>query len=125
MSMWTANVNQHARGTWLNNALFNIHLLVGKIASPGNGALSLTGQPNGGAAVHDAGTLTHTLPRGVVSEPLDRQRAAAIWGVPVDRIDARPTRPALSMFRALDRGDIRFLWVQATNPMVSLPNRTG
>ena len=26
------------------------------------------------------------------------------------------------MFRALDRGDIRFLWIQATNPMVSLPN---
>jgi nitrate reductase NapA len=28
------------------------------------------------------------------------------------------------MFRALDRGDIRFLWIQATNPMVSLPNLT-
>ena len=124
MSVWAANVNQHARGTWLNNALYNIHLLVGKIASPGNSAFSITGQPNGGAAVHDAGTLTHTLPRGVVSETRDRQRAAAIWGVPVERIDPRPTRSALAMFRALDRGDIRFLWIQATNPMVSLPNLT-
>jgi nitrate reductase NapA len=26
------------------------------------------------------------------------------------------------MFRALERGDIRFMWIQATNPMVSLPN---
>jgi nitrate reductase NapA len=26
------------------------------------------------------------------------------------------------MFRALDRGDLRFLWIQATNPMMSLPN---
>jgi nitrate reductase NapA len=28
------------------------------------------------------------------------------------------------MFRALERGDIRFLWIQATDPMVSLPNLT-
>lgn len=124
MSVWSANANQQARGTWLNNALYNIHLLVGKIASPGNSAFAITGQPNGGAAVHDAGTLTHTLPRGVVQNDRDRQRAAAIWGVPVERIDPRPTRSALSMFRALDRGDIRFLWIQATNPMVSLPDLT-
>ncbi|HEX6435477.1 MAG TPA: molybdopterin-dependent oxidoreductase, partial [Gemmatimonadales bacterium] len=39
-----------------------------------------------------------------------------------ENIDPNPTHTALSMFRALDRGDIRFLWIQATNPMVSLPN---
>ena len=122
MSVWGANANRHARGTWTNNVLYNIHLLVGKIASPGNSAFCTTGQPGGGSSVHDAGTLTHTLPRGVVQNERDRRRAAAIWRVPVERIDARPTRPALSMFRALDRGDIRFLWIQATNPMVSLPN---
>jgi nitrate reductase NapA len=122
MSVWGANANRHARGTWTNNVLYNIHLLVGKIATPGNSAFCTTGQPGGGSAVHDAGTLTHTLPRGVVQDPRDRRRTAAIWNVPLERIDARPARPALSMFRALDRGDIRFLWIQATNPMVSLPN---
>jgi nitrate reductase NapA len=122
VSVWGANVNQHARGTWLNNLLYNIHLLVGKVASPGNHALCLTGQPGGGAAVHDAGTLTHTLPRGVVQNAEDRQRAAGIWGVPVDRLDPVPARPALGMLRALETGAIRFLWIQATNPMVSLPN---
>ncbi|HEU4996672.1 MAG TPA: molybdopterin-dependent oxidoreductase [Gemmatimonadaceae bacterium] len=122
MSVWGINANQHARGTWLNNVLYNIHLLVGKIASPGNSPFCITGQPNGGGAVHDAGTLTHTLPRGVVHSEQDRRRAAAIWGVPVEKIDPRPTRTALGMFRALDQGDIRFLWIQATNPMVSLPN---
>lgn len=122
MSVWGANANQDVRGTWLNNLLYNIHLLVGKIASPGNSPFCTTGQPSGGSAVHDAGTLTHTLPRGVVHNDGDRRRAAAIWGVPVEKIDPRPARSALSMFRALDRGDIRFLWIQATNPMVSLPN---
>jgi nitrate reductase NapA len=122
MSVWGTEVNQDVRGTWLNNLLYNIHLLVGKVASPGNSPFCTTGQPSGGSAVHDAGTLTHTLPRGVVQSEEDRRRAAEIWGVPVENIDPRPTHTALSMFRALDRGDIRFLWIQATNPMVSLPN---
>ena len=89
MSVWGANVNRTSRGTWTNNALYNIHLLTGKISSPGNAALSLAGQPAGGCAVHDAGTRS---------------------------------RPVLSLFRGLERGDIRFMWIQATNPMVSLPN---
>ena len=122
MSVWGANVNRHSRGTWTNNVLYNIHLLVGKIASPGNSAFCTTGQPNGGSAVHDAGSLAHTLPRGLVSNEEDRRRAAAIWGIPAANLNSRPGRPALSMFRALERGDVRFLWIQATNPMVSLPN---
>ena len=64
MSVWGRQVNQDVRGTWLNNALYNIHLLVGKVASPGNSPFATTGQPSGGCAVHDAGTLTGTLPRG-------------------------------------------------------------
>jgi nitrate reductase (cytochrome) len=122
MSVWGTNANQDVRGTWINNLLYNIHLLVGKVASPGNSPFCTTGQPSGGSAVHDAGTLTHTLPRGVVQSEPDRRRAAEIWGVPMENIDPRPTHSTLSMFRALDRGDIRFLWIQATNPMVSLPN---
>jgi nitrate reductase NapA len=124
MSVWGTDVNQDVRGTWTNNVLYNVHLLVGKVASPGNSPFCTTGQPSGGSAVHDAGTLTHTLPRGVVQNDQDRRNAATIWGVPVENIDPRPTHSALSMFRALDRGDIRFLWIQATNPMVSLPNLT-
>jgi nitrate reductase NapA len=122
MSLWGSAVNQHVRGTWLNNVLYNIHLLTGRIASPGNGPLCLTGQPNGGGLLHEGGAFAGTLPRGVASSAEDRQRAAAIWGVPAERLAPRPARGALALFRALERGDIRFLWVQGTNPMVSLPN---
>ncbi len=122
MSVWGDDVNQHTRGTYANNALHSIHLLSGKIASPGSGPFSITGQAGGGNGVHDAGSLTHELPRGAVQSETDRQRAADIWGVPASQIEARPARAALSMFRALDQGDIRFLWIQATNPMVSLPS---
>ncbi len=122
MSLWSSELNQHTRGTWMNNLIYNIHLLLGKISTPGNGPFCLTDQPGGCDAVHDAGALTQRLPRGEVTDEEDRQRAARIWGVPAEKIDPRPTHHALSMFQGLERGDIRFLWVQASNPMVSLPN---
>jgi nitrate reductase NapA len=122
MSVWGRDLNQDVRGTWANNLLYNIHLLVGKVASPGNSPFCLTGQPGGGGAVHDAGSLTHTLPGGDVQNEADRGRAADIWGVAAETIDARPAGPALAMFRRLERADIRFLWILATDPMVSLPN---
>jgi nitrate reductase NapA len=122
MSVWGRNLNQDVRGTWNNNALYNLHLLVGKIATPGNAALGLTGQPSGGSAPQDAGSLTQTLPRGTVQQEVDRRRAAEIWGVPAERLDPSLTAPTLSMFRRLEKGEIRFLWIQATDPMVSLPN---
>jgi nitrate reductase (cytochrome) len=124
MSLWCMGMNQHTRGTWINNLVYNIHLLTGKIATPGNSPFSLTGQPSACGTVREVGTLTHALPRGTVTNAEDRAFAAGIWGVPADRIDPRPTHHTVSMFRALDRGDIRFLWIQVTNPMVTMPNLT-
>ncbi len=122
MSLWCMGMNQHTRGTWINNLVYNIHLLTGKIATPGNSPFSLTGQPSACGTTREVGTFTHRLPHGLVSNEEDRALAARIWNVPVERIDPRPSHHTVSMFRALDRGDIRFLWVQVTNPMVSLPN---
>ena len=121
-SFWCMGVNQHTRGTWMNNLIYNIHLLVGKIATPGNSPFSLTGQPSACGTVREVGTLTHKLPHGVVTSPEDRRLAAEIWGVPVENIPSVPTHHTMSMFRALDRGDIRFIWIQVTNPMVTLPD---
>jgi nitrate reductase (cytochrome) len=122
MSLWCMGVNQHTRGTWMNNLLYNIHLLVGKIATPGNSPFSLTGQPSACGTVREVGTMTHKLPRGTVTSEADRRHAAAIWNVPESAIDARPTHHTVELFRAFDRGEIRFLWIQATNPMVTMPN---
>jgi nitrate reductase NapA len=121
VSFWCMGVNQHTRGTWMNNLIYNIHLLTGKISQPGNSPFSLTGQPSACGTVREVGTLTHALPGGSVTSDEARSRAAEIWGVDEDRIPDRPTHDTVQMFRALDRGDIRFMWIQVTNPMVSLP----
>src|SRR5262245_8323950 len=121
MSLWCMGFNQHTRGTWINNLVYDIHLLVGKIASPGNSPFSLTGQPSACGTVREVGTLTQRLPHGEVTVDKDRKLAAEIWSVPVERIPAKPTYHTVEMFRALDRGDIRFMWIQVTNPMVTMP----
>jgi len=121
-SFWCMGMNQHTRGTWINNLVYNIHLLVGKISEPGNSPFSLTGQPSACGTVREVGTLTHKLPHGVVMKQEDRELAAKIWQVPVENIDPKPTYHTVEMFRALDRGDIRFMWIQVTNPMVTIPN---
>ena len=121
MSLWCMGFNQHTRGTWINNLVYNIHLLVGKISEPGNSPFSLTGQPSACGTVREVGTLTHKLPHGVVMKKEAREMAAKIWNVPEENIDPKPTHHTVSMFRALDRGDIRFMWIQVTNPMVTMP----
>ncbi|HXG47355.1 MAG TPA: molybdopterin-dependent oxidoreductase, partial [Methylomirabilota bacterium] len=121
VSFWCMGMNQHTRGTWINNLVYNIHLLTGKISEPGNSPFSLTGQPSACGTVREVGTLTKRLPHGEVTNEKDRKMAAEIWGVPVENIPAKPTYHTVEMFRALDRGDIRFLWIQVTNPMVTMP----
>jgi nitrate reductase (cytochrome) len=122
MSLWCMGANQHTRGTWINNLIYNIHLLTGKISSPGNSPFSLTGQPSACGTVREVGTLTHKLPHGVVTNPEHRKFAAKIWDVPVSNIPDKPTYHTVEMFRALDRGDIRFMWIQVTNPMLTMPH---
>lgn len=121
MSLWCMGMNQHTRGTWINNLVYNIHLLTGKISEPGNSPFSLTGQPSACGTVREVGTLTHKLPHGVVMNEEHRKHAAEIWDVPVENIDPKPTYHTVEMFRALDRGEIKFMWIQVTNPMVTMP----
>ncbi len=124
ISFWCMGMNQHTRGTWINNLVYNLHLLTGKIATPGNSPFSLTGQPSACGTVREVGTLTNRLPHGEVTDPHARELAAKIWGVPAANIPAKPTLHTVEMFRALDRGELKFMWIQVTNPMVSMPKLT-
>lgn len=122
-SLWTMGFNQHTRGTWVNNLVYNVHLLTGKICRPGENPMSLTGQPSACGTAREVGTFTHRLPADmVVTNEEHRKKTAEIWGVPVEKIPAKPTYHATEMFRALDRGDIKVLWIQVTNPFQSAPN---
>jgi nitrate reductase NapA len=123
VSLWTMGFNQHVRGTWINNLLYNLHLLTGKIAAPGNSPLSLTGQPSACGTTRETGALSHLLPGGhFVANAEHRKMAAEIWNVPAEKISPRPGYHTMELFRALDRGDIKVLWINTTNPFQTLPH---
>ena len=122
VSLWTMGVNQHTRGTWMNNLIYNLHLLTGKFAKPGQTALSLTGQPSACGTVREVGTLANRLPADmVVTNPEHVKKAAEIWKVPPETIPTKPGWDTMEMFRAVDRGEIQALWIQTTNPAQTLP----
>jgi nitrate reductase NapA len=123
VSLWCMGVNQHTRGTWMNNLITDLHLITGKISRPGNNPFSLTGQPSACGTVREVGTLTHRLPADmVVMNPEHRAIAEEIWEVEPGTIDPAPGYHTMDMFRALMRGDVKVMWVQVTNPWVSIPN---
>ncbi len=122
-SYWTMGFNQHTRGTWINQLVYNIHLLTGKISKPGQGPFSLTGQPSACGTAREVGTFVHRLPADmVVANEEHRKVAAKIWNIPVERINAKVGLHTVEMFRAIDNGRIKLLWSQVTNPFHSMPN---
>ncbi len=123
VSLWCMGVNQHVRGTWMNNLITDLHLLTGKIGRPGANPFSLTGQPSACGTAREVGTLSNRLPADmVVNNAEHRKKAEEIWGVPEGTISPKPGYHTVDMFRALIRGDIKTMWVQTTNPWVSLPD---
>ena len=66
VSYWTMGFNQHSRGTWVNEQIYMIHLLAGKISTPGSGASSLTGQPSACGTAREVGVFAHRLPSDMV-----------------------------------------------------------
>ena len=123
VSLWCMGVNQHTRGTWMNNLITDLHLITGKISRPGANPFSLTGQPSACGTVREVGTLSNRLPADmVVMNPEHRAKAEKIWGLEAGTINPKPGYHAVDMFRALSRGDIKTMWIQTTNPWVTMPN---
>ncbi len=123
MSFWTMGLNQQSHGTAANRMMMALHLISGQIGRPGATPFSLTGQPNAGGGVRDAGALSHTLPAGrVVANPEHRAEMEEAWGVPPGSIAPEPGYHAIALFEAMLTGDVRAALVMCTNPAHSLPN---
>ncbi|MBY6190055.1 nitrate reductase catalytic subunit NapA [Microbulbifer agarilyticus] len=123
MSFWTMGFNQHTRGVWANNMIYNIHLLTGKISSPGNSPFSLTGQPSACGTAREVGTFAHRLPADMLVENAEhRARTEKIWRIPVGTIPPKPGFDAVAQSRALKDGKLRVYWTQVTNNAQAGPN---
>lgn len=123
VSFWTMGFNQHTRGTWVNNMIYNVHLLVGKISEPGNSPFSLTGQPSACGTAREVGTFAHRLPADmVVTNPDHRKHAEEIWQLPEGTLNDKIGLHAVAMARALKDGKVNFYWNMCNNNMQAGPN---
>ena len=123
VSYWTMGFNQHSRGTWVNNLVYNIHLLTGKISEPGNGPFSLTGQPSACGTAREVGTFAHRLPADlVVANPAHRQFSEKLWQLPEGTLNGVVGYHAVLQHRMLKDGKLNAYWVQTTNNMQTAPN---
>jgi nitrate reductase (cytochrome) len=117
-SYWTMGFNQHTRGTWANNLIYNIHLLVGKISEPGNSPFSLTGQPSACGTAREVGTFSHRLPADmVVKNKKHRDIAEKIWKLPSGILNAKVGYHAVLQNRMLKDGKLNAYWVMCNNNM--------
>ncbi|WP_371868560.1 molybdopterin-dependent oxidoreductase [Telluria aromaticivorans] len=120
VTAFSQGVNQSSSGTDKVNSIINCHLLTGRIGKPGMGPFSLTGQPNamGGREV---GGLANTLASHLdLDKPAHRDAVRSFWNAP--RIADKAGLKAVDLFRAIEAGSVKAVWIMATNPVVSLPD---
>ncbi len=123
VSLWCMGMNQHTRGTWINNLVYNVHLLSGKIGKAGSTPFSLTGQPSACGTCREVGTFAHGLPGGrLVAKAEHRAECEALWNVRPGTLNPKPGYHTMKMFQALNSGELTGMWVQVTNPGQTIPN---
>jgi anaerobic selenocysteine-containing dehydrogenase len=122
LTFWAMGVNQSTSGVDKSLALINLSLATGNIGKPGAGPFSLTGQANAMGG-REAGGLATSLPgHRFVASAEDRAVMECAWGVPPGSISPRPGLTAIEMIEALERGEVKVVWIACTNPVASLPN---
>ena len=122
-SFWTMGFNQHTRGVWANNLVYNIHLLTGKISTPGNSPFSLTGQPSACGTAREVGTFSHRLPADmVVNNKKHRDLSEKLWKIPNGTIPPKPGYHAVLQNRKLKDGELNFYWSMCNNNMQAAAN---
>jgi nitrate reductase NapA len=123
VSFWTMGFNQHIRGTWVNEQIYMVHLLLGKQAQPGNGAFSLTGQPSACGTAREVGTFAHRLPADmVVANPQHRKLSEKLWKIPEGTLNPVVGSHYVKIMRDIEDGKIRWIWVQVNNPWHNTAN---
>ena len=100
----------------------NLNLVLGRIGRPGCGIMQMNGQPTS-QNTRETGA-DGDLPGFRNWENMEHiEELARIWNVdPAIIPHWTPPTHSMQIFRYCETGSIRMLWIQATNPAVSLPN---
>ncbi|ATJ83646.1 nitrate reductase [Halomonas beimenensis] len=124
VTLYSQGINQSSSGTDKCQAIINCHLAGGKIGLPGAGPFSITGQPNAMGGREVGGLANQLAAHMDYDSPGAIDRVTRFWATEtlVPTLPEGPGHKAVELFEAIERGEVRALWVMATNPAVSLPD---
>ena len=118
---WTMGINQGYQAVRTAQAIINIAIMTGNIGRVGTGPNSITGQCNAMGSrlfsnttgLYGGGEYDNQARRKAVAEALD---------IDEEMLPSKPTIPYNVIVDKINSGEIKALWVIATNPIVSWIN---
>ena len=121
MTIWTMGVNQSTHGSDGVVAMNNLNLITGNLGKPGGTSLSITGQCNA-MGTREWSSCSGLPGYRALENEQDRADIAAFWGIDESFFPRRRGLFMTDIFPAIETGQIRALWLIATNPLTSMPN---
>ena len=121
MQIWTMGINQSTHGSDGVVGINNLALITGNIGIPGGTSLSITGQCNA-MGTREWSSCSGLPNHRFLENPKDREDIAKYWNIDVDFLPTKRGMFQTDIYRAIETGEIKGLWLIATNPLSSLPN---
>ncbi len=119
---WTMGVNQSYEGVRVAQSIINLALMTGNIGRPGTGANSITGQCNAMGSRLFSNTTGLFGARDFANAE-HRAEIADLLGIDVASIPSEPSWAYDQIMEGIHKGQIKGLWVVATNTAHSWINQ--
>jgi ferredoxin-nitrate reductase len=121
MSIWTMGINQSTHGSDGVVAMNNLNLITGNIGKPGSTSLSITGQCNA-MGTREWSSCSGLPGYRALEKEKDRETISKFWNVDPEFFPKKRGLFQTDILPAIETGQIKGLWLIATNPMTSMPN---
>ncbi len=121
MTIWTMGINQSTHGSDGVVAINNLNLITGNIGKPGGSSLSITGQCNA-MGTREWSSCSGLPGYRMLENQQDRAEIAEFWGIDPEFFPAKRGMFMTDILPAIETGQIKGLWLIATNPMTSMAN---
>jgi len=121
MTIWTMGINQSTHGSDGVVGINNLNLITGNIGKPGGTSLSITGQCNA-MGTREWSSCSGLPGYRALEKEKDREDIAKFWGIDPEFFPKKRGMFQTDIFPAIETGQIKGLWVIATNPMTSMAN---
>ncbi len=118
LSAWTMGVNQSAIGTDTVSSINNLALITGNLGREGAAPFSITGQCNA-MGTREFGFTSSIPGYRNFANLQDRLEFSQLIDVPVDLIPTKRGYSYPQIIEAIERDEVKALWITATNPLVS------